>query len=184
MIRKRPVKQKQTQVWVTANHQIRVPEVRVLSEQGEMIGVMSTRDALDKAREVEKDLILVNDKAQPPIAKIMDISKYKYQQQQKDAESRKKAKSQDTKEVRFTPFMGEGDYQSRLNKVIDFLKDGDKVKLSLQFKGRLITKKEFGYGMFKRVIEATQEISSVEIEPKLLGNKLLAQLQPVSKKKT
>lgn len=183
MIRKRPVKQKHNQVWVTANHQIRVPEVRVLNEQGEMIGVMPTRDALEKAREVEKDLILINDKAQPPVTKIIDISKYKYQQQQKDAESRKKAKAQDTKEVRFTPFMGEGDYQSRLNKVIDFLKDGDKVKLSLQFKGRLITKKEFGYEMFKKVITATQEISSVEIEPKLMGNKLLAQLQPVNKKK-
>lgn len=184
MIRKRPVKRpQQPQVWVTANHQIRVPEVRVLSEQGEMIGVMSTREALDKAREVEKDLILINDKAQPPVAKIIDISKYKYQQQQKDAESRKKAKAQDTKEVRFTPFMGEGDYQSRLNKVIDFLKDGDKVRLSLQFKGRLITKKEFGYEMFKKVISATEDIASVEIQPKLMGSKLLAQLQPVSKKK-
>lgn len=183
MIRKRPVKRPQTQVWVTANHQIRVPEVRVLNELGEMLGVMPTRDALVKAREVEKDLVLVNDKADPPIAKIIDISKYKYQQQQKDAESRKRAKSQDIKEVRFTPFMGEGDYQSRLNKVMEFLKDGDKVKLSLQFKGRLITKKEFGYDIFARVIQATQEISTVETEPRLLGTKLLAQLQPQLKKK-
>lgn len=183
MIRKRPVKRQNTQVWVTANHQIRVPEVRVLNEMGEMLGVMPTRDALVKAREVEKDLVLINEKADPAIAKIIDISKYKYQQQQKDAESRKKAKSQDIKEVRFTPFMGEGDYQSRLKKVTEFLKGGDKVRLSLQFKGRLITKKEFGFDIFNRVIQATQEISSVEIEPKLLGTKLLAQLQPISKKK-
>lgn len=183
MIRKRPVKRQNTQIWVTANHQIRVPEVRVLNEMGEMLGVMPTRDALIKARDVEKDLVLVNEKADPPIAKIIDISKYKYQQQQKNAESRKKAKAQDIKEVRFTPFMGEGDYQSRLKKVVDFLKGGDKVRLSLQFKGRLITKKEFGFGMFERVIVATQDIATVEIEPKMLGTKLQAQLQPVSKKK-
>ncbi|PIR62012.1 MAG: translation initiation factor IF-3 [Candidatus Pacebacteria bacterium CG10_big_fil_rev_8_21_14_0_10_44_11] len=184
MIRKRFVKRSQpSQIWVTANHHIRVPELRVLSEQGEMIGVMSTREAMEKSREAEKDLILINDKAQPPVAKIISLSKYKYQEQQKAAESRKKAKAQDTKEVRFTPFMGEGDYQSRLNKVVDFLKGGDKVRLSLQFKGRLITKKEFGYEMFKKVIVATEELATVEIQPKLLGNKLMAQLQPSAKKK-
>lgn len=183
MIRKRPVKFKQQKVWVTANHQIRVPEVRVLSEHGEMIGVMSTQAALSQAQESGKDLVLLNEQAQPPVAKIIDISKYKYQIQQKEAESRKKAKAQDTKEIRFTPFMGEGDFESRLNKVINFLKDGDKVRLSLQFKGREITKKEFGYDMFKRVIEATDEYSTVESPPKMMGNKLMAQLMPAKKNK-
>lgn len=183
MIRKRPVKFKQQKVWVTANHQIRVPEVRVLSEHGEMIGVMSTQAALNQAQEAGKDLVMLNEQAKPPVAKIIDISKYKYQIQQKEAESRKKAKSQDTKEVRFTPFMGEGDFEARLNKVINFLKDGDKVRLSLQFKGREITKKEFGYEMFNRIIAATEEVAAVESAPKLLGMKLLAQLMPAKKHK-
>ncbi len=183
MIRKRPVKFKQQKVWVTANHQIRVPEVRVLSEHGEMIGIMSTREAMNKAQEAEKDLVLLNEQAKPPVAKIIDISKYKYQLQQKEAESRKRAKAQDTKEIRFTPFMGEGDFESRLNKVLNFLKDGDKVRLSLQFKGREITKKEFGYEMFKRVIQATEEHAIVESAPRILGNKLLAQLMPAKKNK-
>lgn len=183
MIRKRPTKFIQQKIWVTANHQIRAAEVRVLDERGEMIGVMPTRDAIEKARAAEKDLVMINEQAQPPVAKIIDISKYKYQVQQKEAESRKRAKAQDTKEVRFTPFMGEGDFEARVNKVLGFLKDGDKVRLSLQFKGREITKKEFGYDMFKRVIAAAEEFSAVESEPKMLGNKLLAQLMPVKKQK-
>ncbi len=183
MIRKRPVKAKQQKVWVTANHQIRVPELRVLNEFGEMIGVMATGEAMSKAQEVSKDLVMINEQAQPPVAKIIDISKYKYQVQQKEAESRKRAKAQDTKEVRFTPFMGEGDFTARLNKVLNFLKDGDKVRLSLQFKGREITKKEFGYEMFSRVIQAADEYSVVESEPRLMGNKLQAQLMPAKKHK-
>ncbi|MEX0895355.1 MAG: translation initiation factor IF-3, partial [Patescibacteria group bacterium] len=111
MIRKRPIKRRQdSNIRVTANHQIRFPEVRVLDEFGEMIAVMQTRDAMMQAREADKDLILLNEKASPPVAKIIALSKYKYQQQQKDAESRKKAKAQDLKEVRFTPFMSDGDF--------------------------------------------------------------------------
>ncbi len=171
-----------TRVWVTANHQIRAAEVRVLDEKGGQLGVMSTRDAIEKARVAEKDLVLIADKAQPPVAKIISISKYKYQQQQKDRESRKKAKAQEIKEVRFTPFMSDGDFDSRLKKVESFLKRGDKVRLSLQFKGRQITKKEFGFNMFQRVMSATEEIATLEMEPKMLGKKLIAQLQPVSSK--
>ncbi len=171
-----------TRVWVTANHQIRAAEVRVLDEKGGQLGVMTTKEAIERARIAEKDLVLIADKAQPPVAKIINISKYKYQQQQKDAESRKKAKAQDIKEVRFTPFMSDGDFDSRLKKVETFLKRGDKVRLSLQFKGRQITKKEFGFNMFTRVITATDDIATLEMEPKMLGKKLIAQLQPVSNK--
>ncbi|MBP7774860.1 translation initiation factor IF-3 [Candidatus Woesebacteria bacterium] len=182
MIRKRLIKQKDDRIWVTANHHITVAEVRVLSEHGEMVGVMPTREALEKAQAVQKDLILVNEQARPPVAKIIELSKYKYQLQQKQAESRKKSKAQDTKEIRLTPFIGEGDLEARLNKIIDFLKRGDKVRLSLQFKGRQITKKEFGYDIFKRVFAATEEYAAVELEPRLMGNKLLAQLMPIKKK--
>lgn len=162
----------------TANERIRYPEVRVISETGEQLGIMTTAEAQAKARAVEKDLVLITERAKPPVVKIIELAKFKYQYQQRESENRKKAKKQDIKEVRFTPFMGEGDFESRLKKVVTFLNKGDKVRLSLQFKGRAILKKEFGYDMFARVIQATEDIGKVEIEPKLMGKKLIAQLIP------
>jgi len=167
---------------ITVNLLIKAPEVRVLTERGEMIGVMSRDEALDKAREVDKDLVLINEKAKPPIAKIIDLAKYKYQEQQKKSQGRKKAKAQNIKEVRLTPFMSEGDFISRLNKITKFLKKGDKVRLTLLFKGRAITKKEFGFDLFDRVIKETSEYATVEVAPKMIGKKLMAQLMPISKK--
>ena len=165
------------------NERISAQEMRVLNEFGEMIGILSKSEAIEKAREVEKDLVLINETAKPAIAKIIDLAKFKYQEQQKDAKSRKKSKAQDIKEVRFTPFMGAGDFESRLKKVKTFLEKGDKVRLTLQFKGREITKKEFGYEMFNKVFLATTETATVEMKPKLMGKKLLAQLMPTKSKK-
>ncbi len=164
---------------VTANLLIRATEVRVLTERGEMVGVMSRDEALTQARDANKDLVLINEKANPPIAKIIDLAKFKYQEQQKKSQGRKKAKIQNIKEVRFTPFMSDGDFVSRLNKVLKFLKKGDKVRLTLLFKGRAITKKEFGYDIFERAIEATKEYALVEVAPKMMGKKLMAQLMPI-----
>jgi len=161
-----------------ANNRIRFPKVRVIDAKGEQIGVMSNKDALDKARAADKDLVLITENAKPPVVKIIDLAKYKYQQQQREAAQRKNANKQDIKEVRFTPFMGDGDFESRLNKVVSFLEKNDKVRLSLMFKGRAITKKEFGYEMFDKVIEATKEIATVEMKPKMMGKKLIAQLTP------
>lgn len=169
--------------YYTINERIQAQEVRVLNEFGEMIGVMSRSEALEKAREVDKDLVLINDAAKPTIVKIIDLAKFKYQEQQKEAKSRKKAKAQDIKEVRFTPFIGESDFESKLKKVKSFLEKGDKVRLSLMFKGRAITKKEFGYDSFDRIFAATAEIASVEMKPKLMGKKLIAQLMPTKSKK-
>jgi len=167
---------------ITVNLLIKAPQVRVLDEYGEMIGVMTRDEALDKARVVDKDLVLINEKAQPPIVKIIDLAKYKYQEQQKKAQGRKKAKTQSIKEVRLTPFMSEGDFKSRLNKITKFLQKGDKVRLTLLFKGRAITKKEFGFDLFERVIQETEEIATVEVAPKMIGKKLMAQLMPTKKR--
>lgn len=142
---------------------------------------MSRDEALTKAREADKDLVLINEKAKPPIVKIIDLAKYKYQEQQKKSQGRKKAKTQSIKEVRFTPFMSEGDFNSRLKKVERFLRKEDKVRMTLLFKGRAITKKEFGYEIFEKVIDATKEYSTVEVAPKMMGKKLMAQLMPIKK---
>ncbi len=163
---------------IAHNQFIRADEVRVIDEKGEQVGVMPTREAIARAKEQDKDLVLITGQTNPPVAKIIELAKYKYQLQQKNAASRKKSKSQDIKEVRFTPFMGAGDFESRLKKVKSFLEKGDKVRLSLMFKGRAITKKEFGYDIFANVIEATKDMAAVEMEPKLLGKKLIAQLMP------
>lgn len=170
---------------VVVNQYIRFPELRVLSDRGEQLGVMSTRDALEQARAADKDLVLITEQAQPPVAKIIDLAKYKYQLQQKAAESRKNARKQDIKEVRLTPFMGDHDFETRLRKILEFLEDGDKVKLSVQFRGgRQLTKKDFGYNVVEKVVEATKELATIEIEPKMIGRKLIAQLAPTKKGKT
>ena len=179
---KRYQRGRRTKDYVKANHHIRYPQVRVLAERGEAIGVMSSEEALKKAQEAGKDLVLITDQAKPPVVKIIELSKHKYQLQQKESENRKSARTQEIKEVRFSPFMAEGDFEARLKKVISFLEKGDKVRLSLMFKGRQITKKEFGFELFDNIIERTQEIASVELEPKMMGRKLQAQLSPASKK--
>ena len=162
----------------TANGRIRASQVLVVDEEEGSLGVMPTSQAIKLAYAKDKDLVLVNEKQNPPVAKIIELSKYKYQLKQKQSASRKKAKAQSVKEVRFTPFMSEGDFQAREKKVRQFLEEGKKVKLSLAFKGRQITKKEFGENIFAKIIQNTEEIAKVETEPKMIGKKLVAQLTP------
>ena len=178
MIRKKPQRNRRQRIFVVANRQIRAPQVRVLDENGGMVGVMPTREAIEKAWDQDKDLILINDSQDPPIAKIIEIAKYKYQFKQKKAEGRKKAKAQEIKEIRLKPFMSDNDLGSRLKKIEGFLIKGDKVRLTLQFRGRQITKQEFGHDLFNRVFEATSEIGELEFKPKMVGRKLVAQLMP------
>lgn len=153
-----------------------------MTDQGETLGVMSANEALQQAQAADKDLVLITEQAQPPVVKIIELSKYKYQLKQKESENRKNAKVQELKEVRFRPFMGEQDFEARLKKVIQFLGKGNKVRLSLMFRGREITKKEFGFDLFAKVVARTEDISTVEMPPKMLGRKLIAQLSPASKK--
>lgn len=166
--------------YIVANQRIRFPEVRVLDDQGKMIGVMSSQEAMDLARREDKDLVLITKEAKPPVTKIIELSKYKYQQQQKKAKERKKSRTQEIKEVRFKMFMGENDIDVRKKRVAEFLKDGNKVRMTLEFRGRQITKKDFAYELFAEVINEAQEaeLGKIEIEPKINGRKLIAQLTP------
>ncbi len=184
VIRKRLIKKRPTAHYITVNHQIRVPEVRVLNERGEMVGVMPTSQALAQAQAEQKDLVLVTEKAQPPITKIIELAKYKYQLQQRESENRKKSRTQDLKELQFSPFIGEGDLQTKLKRAHEFLGRGDKVRLTVDFKkGRQITKKEFGYELLQRIFRETAEVATVELQPQMIGKKLIAQLMPVKKAK-
>lgn len=144
---------------------------------------MSRQEAIDQAQREDKDVILIAEQAQPPVAKIINFSKFKYQLDQQKAEGKKKAKKQEIKELRFRPFMGQGDFDSRMKKIREFLEDGDKVRPYVEFKGREITRKEFGFNMVQKIIDQTNEYASVEIPARLLGKKIIVQLMPVKKKK-
>jgi translation initiation factor IF-3 len=182
VIRKSYQKKRPNRTYIAANFRIKFPEVRVLTEHGEMVGVMPTKEAISRAYAAEKDLVLVTEKANPPIAKIIELSKFKYQLQQKIAKSRKKNRNQDLKEVRFSIFMGEADFQSRLKKVINFIEKGHKVRLTLNFKGRQIAKKDLAYDLFDKIFAATKDIAQIEIKAKIMGKKLMAQISPEKKK--
>ncbi|MCL2110083.1 translation initiation factor IF-3 [Microgenomates group bacterium] len=170
-------------IFITANQSIAAEQLRVMDEFGKPLGVMSKGEALQKARASEKDLVLITDKATPPVAKIIDLSKHKYQLSQKLSQERKKSNSQDTKEVRLTPFIDENDLQAKLNRVSEFLKRGDKVRLTMEFRGRAITHQDLGLSLMERAIAQVADISTIEIEPKMIGKKLVAGLMPKNKKK-
>lgn len=133
---------------------------------------------MKKAQELGLDLIVVTDKAVPPIAKIIDFQKYKYQQDKKVKSGAIKTKATDVKEVRITPFMAENDFNNRLKKAEDFIKAGHRVKIVVKFVGRQITRKEFGQDQLDKAIDKLSAVASVEQEPKWQGKLLITQLKP------
>lgn len=155
--------------------------MRVVDEAGKQIGVLSRFEALAEAEAQGKDLVLVNPAAKPPVAKIIGFSKFKYQLQQKESESKKSSKNVDIKEIRFTPFIAEGDFNIRIKKAREFLTDGNKVKLNVKFTGRQITRREFGDKVIGKAIEQLQDVAQVERPPQLMGKMLIVQLQPKKK---
>ncbi|MCD8484250.1 translation initiation factor IF-3 [Candidatus Woesebacteria bacterium] len=164
------------------NEDIRASEVRVLTDRGDQIGVMSKEEAIRMAEEQEKDLILIVATAKPPVVKIIEESKHKYQQQQQKQKQRVSGKGSEIKELRLSPFIAEGDLLARTKRVRKFLENGDKVRLLLRFRGREITKKEFGENVLNKVYEAVEDVARIEIEPKLQGKVMTMQLMPEKKK--
>jgi len=155
----------------------------VLDQTGKQLGVMTKQQALDKARELGVDVVEIAPQAKPPVVKLISFSKFKYQLQQKAQEEKKKTKNVEIKELRFSPVMAQGDFDSRMKRARKFLTDGDKVRIVIKFRGREITKRELGDRIAIRAIEALADISMVEVQPKLLGKLLTLQLTPSKKKK-
>lgn len=160
------------------NQKIRVPKVRVIGSDGEMLGVLSIREALDIAFEEGLDLIEVSPNADPPVCKIADHGKMKYEAQKKENIARKKQKVVALKEVKMSFNIGKGDYNTKLNKAIKFLENGDKVKISFKFKGREITRPEIIREMIDAIIETTTEIAKVETLPRMEGRQMFIILAP------
>lgn len=152
----------------------------MIGDDGEQYGVLTKEEALKKAQEKGIDLVLVAPKVNPPVARIIDFSKFKFQQEKKEQSSKKKTNTQELKELRLTPFMAENDLLVRVNRARKFLTGGDKVRLTVWFRGRQITRKQFGYDMLRTATEKLQDVAAVELEPKLRGKNLEMLLRPAS----
>jgi translation initiation factor IF-3 len=152
--------------------------LRVVDDDAAQIGVMTKDEALKLAEERGLDIVLVAPNTEPPVAKLVNFAKFKYQQKQKNKSGLKKVKTVDIKEIRLSPFIAEGDYNNRIKKAQEFLEDGNKVKLNVKFTGRQITRKKFGEDLLARAIDALKEHATVEREPAFQGKVLSAQLQP------
>lgn len=154
----------------------------MVDEKGEQAGVMSLDEALFRSRQKGLDLVEVASNATPPVCKIINFKKFLYQEEKKAKAGKKKANKQETKEIRFTPFIAQNDFNIRINKAKNFLTEGNRVKLSVKFMGRQITRKEFGYELLNKASTALKDISQVEDQPKWLGKILLLNLKPIKNK--
>jgi translation initiation factor IF-3 len=162
----------QKQQRVRINEQIRVPEVRLIGADGQQVGVMPTREALAHAAEAHLDLVEVAPQASPPVCRIMDYGKFKYQQSKKQQEARRRATTIQVKEVKVRPKIEEHDMGFKLRNARRFLGEGDKVKISVIFRGREIAHTDRGFRILARMAEALADVGNVEQNPKLEGRNL------------
>lgn len=160
------------------NEQIRAREVRVIGPDGEQIGIMPIKEALKLAEDQDLDLVNIAPQAKPPVCRIMNYGKFKYEQTKKEKEARKNQKIISTKEIRFSPTIDEHDLQTKLRNAQKFLKAGDKVKFAVRFRGRQITHQDIGMNLLKRVEEEIAEIGIVESRPKLEGRSMIMIVAP------
>jgi translation initiation factor IF-3 len=164
------------------NHQIRAPEVRVLGTDDKQIGVMKLPDALNEARNAGLDLIEVAPKAKPPVVKIDDFGKFRYREEKKLRKQHSKAKSTELKEIRFSPFIGDADYRTRMDRIREFLADKNKVRTVVVFKGRQMGSKKFGYELLGKIKSELAESVVIDMDPKFIGRHLAMVISPTSKK--
>lgn len=164
------------------NEQITAREIRVVGADGEMLGVMSPSKAIQLADEAGLDLVEISPNAAPPVCKILDYGKYKYEQQKKAAEARKKQKTVDVKEVKIRPGIEDHDYNVKMKAARKFLEGGDKVKVTMRFRGREMAHQQIGMDLLKRMQEELADVCKVEFAPKLEGRQVMMVLAPDSSK--
>jgi translation initiation factor IF-3 len=167
---------------IMVNDGIRAREVRLISADGEQLGVKSKVEALRIAESANLDLVLVAPNAKPPVAKVMDHGKFRFEQQKKEREARKNQKVINVKEVRLSPTIDVNDFNTKLRNARKFLEKGDKVKASIRFKGRAITHKEIGQNVLNRLAEETADIATVEQKDKMDGRSMFLVLSPKADK--
>lgn len=160
------------------NQYIKAEKVRVIDSRENQVGVMPLGEALFKARQKGLDLVEVAANASPPVCKIIDFKKFKYQEDKKQRAGKKKGKSKGSKEIRFTPFIAQGDYKVRIQRGREFLTEGHVLKLSVKFVGRQITRKQFGYELLQKAHQQLSDISKPLSEAKMHGRILSMSLKP------
>ncbi|GGH88288.1 translation initiation factor IF-3 [Pullulanibacillus pueri] len=164
------------------NESIRAKQVRLIGQNGDQLGIKTKFEALDLARNANLDLVLVAPNAKPPVCRIMDYGKYRYEQQKKDREARKNQKVINLKEIRLSPTIEEHDFNTKLRNAIKFLSKGDKVKASIRFRGRAITHSEIGRKVLERLAEECKEVGVIEAKPKMEGRSMFLILAPTNEK--
>jgi translation initiation factor IF-3 len=154
------------------------PKVRVIDENGENIGVMYTREAIEQANGVGLDLVEVSPNADPPVCKFLDVGKYRYEAQKKANAARKSQKTQEIKEIKMRPNIDDHDYDVKMRSVSRFIDEGDKVKITLRFRGRELSHQQLGMNLLKRVQDDIAEVAKVEAWPRMEGRQMLMVLSP------
>ena len=164
------------------DNMINVPKVRVIDHEGENLGVMFTREAVEQANELGLNLVEVSPNADPPVCKFLDVGKYRYEAQKKANLARKTQKTQEIKEIKMRPNIDDHDYDVKMRNVVKFLENGDKVKCTLRFRGREMAHQEIGARMLERLKADLEELGQVEQMPKMEGRQMVMVLAPKKKK--
>ncbi|MBM7096492.1 MULTISPECIES: translation initiation factor IF-3 [Alteribacter] len=164
------------------NESIRAREVRLVGANGDQIGVKPKSEALEMAQNANLDLVMVAPNAKPPVCRIMDYGKFRYEQQKKEKEARKNQKIVNLKEVRLSPNIEEHDFNTKLRNARKFLSKGDKVKAAIRFRGRAITHSELGKKVLEQLAEECKDIATIESKPKMEGRSMFLVLAPTNEK--
>ena len=162
-----------------ANERIRALQVQVISSEGKNLGTLSTREAISLAKQEGLDLIEISPNANPPVCKIIDIGKYKYDQQKKAHKAKKKQKVMNLKEIKLRPVTEIHDYNFKIKNAQKFLTKGDKVKFTVQFRGREMQHTNLGYDLMQRITDDTSSLGKIEVKPKFEGRQIIMIIQPI-----
>ena len=160
------------------NREIRVPQVQLIAEGGDNLGVVSIAEALAAAAEAGLDLVEISPNSAPPVCKILDFGKYKYEAQKKASEARKNQKVVEIKEIKLRPNIDTHDYEVKMKSMLRFFEEGDKVKVTLRFRGREMAHQDLGFKLLQQVKEETLAVAKVESEPRLEGRQMVMLLAP------
>jgi translation initiation factor IF-3 len=160
------------------NEEIRIPQVRLIDQDGEMQGVMTAREAMMRAFQVGLDLVEISPNADPPVCKILDFGKFKYEQQKKKNEAKKKQKVIEIKEIKVRPNIDENDYQVKMRAMKSFIDEGDKVKVTLRFRGREMAHQDIGVRVLERIRAEMDPVSKVEQMPRMENRQMVMVLSP------
>ncbi|MAJ30007.1 MAG: translation initiation factor IF-3 [Gammaproteobacteria bacterium] len=163
---------------IRKNDQIRASEIRLIDEDGGQLGILPIKEAIEMAKAKGLDVVEVSPNTEPPVCKILDHGKYLFEQKKKTQGAKKKQKTIQVKEIKFRPLIEKGDYEVKVNKIKDFIEQGNKVKISLRYRGREMRHVELGHDLLKRVLTDIEEISSVEQEVQFEGRQLITVVAP------